>query len=410
MTETDGGRNRQLYRYRAYDASGADVVGAVDATSRSEAMAQLAEKDLTPYSISLQAPRGRKWRVRKNLTNRDLARYLRQLATLLSANVTALEAFTTLSRGRADPRIAERNRKILGELRAGKRLSAAMEAHLGEMPDYVFRLAELGEATGGLGKALSDAADRMEFGEQIRSEVRTALTYPFFLLGVGAVIVSMMFLFVVPRFATMMGDDLSSAPAISQFVIGLGLGFRANWPLVLAGLVGATAGGIALLRRPEIRLAADRFMRQAPVAGDFLRASDLAAWCRTVGIAVENKAHLIDALKLGESGATSPSFRTELQRARSNVRAGRSLEEALAEADPDFDPMVLDLIRTGRSSGALGQMLLFSAGLFEKDAREKTRQLTALAEPAAIVSIALVVAAVVISIVLAMTSLYNVEY
>ncbi|MDZ7628384.1 MAG: type II secretion system F family protein [Parvularculaceae bacterium] len=403
-------RATRAFRYRAFDGSGATVSGAIEAADRADAFAKLTEKDLSPFALDGVAPRRGLRDMRRTLRSKDLARYLRQLATLLSANVTAFEAFTTLGRGRAEPLIAKRNQKILSELRSGKRLSAAMAQHLPELPPYVFRLAELGEATGSLGKALSDAADRMDYGEQVRSDIRTALTYPAFLLVIGSVIVAMMFMFVVPRFATLMGDDLSRAPLISRIVIETGLGFQKSWPLVLAALAGLVLAIGTALRRPDLRAVIDRTLHTAPLIGPFLKVSDLAGWCRTVGIAVANKAQLVDALRLAETGVRSFVFRGQLERARTLVRGGRALEEALLEADPDFDPMVLDLIRTGRNSGALGDMLLFSAGLFEKEARERTRQLTTLAEPAAVIGVALVVAVVVISIVLAMTSLYDLQF
>jgi general secretion pathway protein F len=400
---------RATYRYRALDAQGGELTGALEADNEKDAFDKLAAKDLSPFEITPMRARRRGLLVRAALTRADLSRYLRQLATLLSANVTALDALTTLSRGRSNPLIAARNQKILFELRGGKRLSAALETHLGELPGYVFRLAELGEATGSIAKALTDAADRMAYEDQVNADIRAAMTYPMFLLSIGGGIVALMFLFVVPRFATLMGDDLSKAPWISQVVINTGLGFRANWPLVLMGVAAGAGALVFASRKPQWREAADGALRSLPLVGAFLHTADLASWCRTVAIAVINKAQLVDALRLAEDGARSARFRRQLTRARALVRAGRSLDEALLEADPDFDPMVLDLIRTGRSAGALGEMLAFSAGLFEKDAREKTKQLTTLAEPVAIVAIAVIVAVIVISIVLAMTSLYELE-
>jgi len=98
---------------------------------------------------------------------RDMARYVRQMATLLSAGVTLLEALGSLSRSNAHPRLAEASKAIRKDLRAGARLSSAMGTHLPQLPRYVPRLAELGEATGQSAKALTDAADRMEYEDEM---------------------------------------------------------------------------------------------------------------------------------------------------------------------------------------------------------------------------------------------------
>ncbi|MEO0850614.1 MAG: type II secretion system F family protein, partial [Pseudomonadota bacterium] len=108
-------------------------------------------------------------------------------------------------------------------------------------------------------------------------------------------------------------------------------------------------------------------------------------------------------------GTRSPRFARNLSLVRRAVRAGRPLDEALYEAQQDIEPVLIDLIRTGRNAGALGEMMTFAADIFEKEARERAKKLTALTEPFAILMISLVVGTIVISIVMAMTSLYDIN-
>ena len=124
--------------------------------------------------------------------------------------------------------LAERTAALRGICGAGRALSTALEDHLPELPDYVMRLTELGEATGSLSKALTDAADRMEYEQAMRAEIRSALTYPAFLASVGGGIVLLMFFFVVPRFANLLGENIDKAPWISRVVISTGSGCKAT--------------------------------------------------------------------------------------------------------------------------------------------------------------------------------------
>ncbi len=400
------------YTYRALDPEGGDVSGAVQAADEKDAYAKLAARGLSPYEFRAKSDDfdlGRYLRSR-NIAGKDLSRYLRQFATLLTANVTIIEALTTMARSRAHPLLAERTRAMIAELRAGKKLSESFEKNLPEFPAYVFRLADLGEATGSLAKALSDAADRMEYELAVEADVRSALTYPTFLFFFGGLIVVAMFTFVVPRFATLLGDQLSEAPAISRATIGFGLWMQENAVLALAGAGLIATGLVATFRNRRVQDWLRVTLEKLPVVGPLLTKTDLGGWCRTVGVALLNKAQLVDALVLGENGARSPSLRRGLEQVRKQVRAGRPLEEALGDAAPDFDDIVLDLIRTGRNAGALGDMLVFAAKLYEDEAKERTKRLTALAEPMAISGIAVIVGAIVISIVLAMTSLYTLDF
>ncbi len=398
------------FRFKALDQQGNDVSGVIAAGDKKRAFELLNQRGLSPYDVALsETASGLANLRRRAVTRKDLARYVRQLATLLSANVTVLDALTTLGQSGAHRLLAQRTQTIKRDLRAGKTLSDALEEHIRELPQYVFRLAELGEATGSLAKALSDAADRMEYENAMRAEVRSSLTYPTFLATVGGGIVVLMFVFVVPRFASLLGGNIDQAPWISRQVIGLGVWMQANWFLVAIMIAGAIAGVIAAFRNAALGEAVRSQLSNAPLVGAFLRQAEISAWARTVGVALNNKARLVDALRLGEAGARSSAFRRNLEMVRRNVRAGRPLDEALQEAQQDIDPIVVDLIRTGRSSGTLGEMMTFAADIFEKDARERARRLTALTEPIAILVIAGIVGLIVISIVMAMTSLYQFE-
>ena len=398
------------FKYKALDRQGNEVAGVVAAGDKKRAFEILNERGLSPFDVSLSGggaglPKLR----RRKPTKKDLSRHVRQLATLLKANVSVLDALNTLSQSGAHEVLAKRSQAIKRDLRAGRDLSDALEKHIPELPEYVFRLAELGEATGALSKSLNDAADRMEYEVEMQEEVRSALTYPTFLAIVGGGIVALMFVFVVPRFAALLGDNIDQAPWLSRQVIGFGLWMQTNWWLALIVAGAAVAGGVAGQRNPKFRENVRRQLLRLPLLGAFLRQAEIGAWARTVGVALNNKARLVDALRLGEAGAGPGVFRRNLEAVRRDVRAGRPMEDALSEAQRDVDPMIIDLIRTGRSSGTLGEMLTFAADIFEKDARERAKRLTALTEPIAILVIAAVVGLIVISIVMAMTSLYQFE-
>lgn len=396
------------FKYKALDRQGNEVAGVIAAGDKKRAFELLSQRGLSPFDVSPSgAASGLPKFRRRSLTKKDLSRYIRQLATLLKANISVLDALTTLSQSGAHEVLAKRAQTVKRDLRAGRNLSDALEKHIPELPDYVFRLAELGEATGALSKSLNDAADRMEYEVAMQAEIRSALTYPTFLASVGGGIVVLMFVFVVPRFAALLGDNIAQAPWLSRQVIGFGVWMQTNWWLALIVAAGAIGAIIAAQRNAKIREGVQTQLSRAPLVGPFLRQAEIGSWARTVGIALNNKARLVDALRLGEAGARLGVFRRNLEAVRRDVRAGRPMEDALQEAQRDVDPMIIDLIRTGRSSGTLGEMMTFAADIFEKDARERAKRLTALTEPIAILIIASIVGLIVISIVMAMTSLYQ---
>lgn len=397
------------FRYRALDSSGARIGGVIDASSPDAAFESLEANGFSPIDIRPDRPRLRGLlEARRNKPQRKhMTAYIRQLATLLVSGVPLLAAFDTLSRSAEQGVLATRSADIRQRLRAGERLSAALTAALPELPAYVARFAELGELTGQTPAALKDAADRMHDEQKTREELRSALTYPSFLAVAGLFIVLLMMLFVVPRFADFIGDG-ADVPAITRGVIATAVFMRENMALLVPGAGVAIGGLILAFRHDQFRERWMRLSQSLPVLGKVLHQRDIAAWARTTGLALRHGAGMLDALALGEQSVRSPALKDRLRSARKAVRAGRSLDDALSSVGRIEDPMLIDLLRTGRNAGTIPEMLLFLATRYEEDLKEQMRRLTALAEPATILLIAGFVAFIVISIVLAMTSVYEV--
>ncbi|WP_300540882.1 type II secretion system F family protein [Maricaulis sp.] len=393
------------FAYKGLKKDGAPVEGRISATDQPGAISQLRAQGILAYEVRAVDGEGRRFD-RRRARPKDRHRFIRQLATLLRAGSPLLASFDSLLEEEPCRELNEQMRAIRSDLRGGGRLSQALTRHMPELPDYAPRLVELGEATGSLDARLNEVAAQMERDLASVEEVRNALAYPAFLAvaGVGAVI--FIFMFVVPRFSALMDNAQAEIPAISRIVLGIGQFFNANMPLVLGGAVVLIILAVQVWRTPAMRRAATAIAFRTPVLGRFLEASDTARWARVTGTALSAGAGLIDALALAERGVLSPRRREGLEQVRRAVRSGEMLEVAL-RAHTTTDAMTLNLVRTGRLSGALAEMLIFVAEAGEQDARNLAKRLTSMAEPLAIAFIASIIGLIVISLVLAMSSLYS---
>jgi len=393
-----------VYKFKALNPQGNHVEGQQVADSQGAAFERLRARGLHPVSIS-EVER-RRVRIGKRKPNRKhLLRVVRQMATLLGAGVPLLETVENLRRGQDAGEMSQRFSALLQKLRQGQRLSDGLRENFTELPDYVFSLVALGESTGQLAKTLSDAADRMDADEALSEELRSALSYPIVLACVGGVIVFGMFLFVIPRFGALVDRSGADIPVISRLVIDSGVWLRANWFLFLAGAGGAIFGLLTLVRANGANIR--RLAARLPAFGGVLRKVDFENWSRTLGVALANGAQLLPALDLASQTVKSKTFSSQLEGVRRDVRTGVHLDEAFQANVPYSDAMLLDLMATGRKSGALDQMLILAANSYRAEIGTLTKRLTAIAEPVAILLISMVVGALVVSIVLAMTSLYD---
>lgn len=392
------------FRYKGFRADGGEVEGRISAANEADAVSQLSARRVTPFELTPDAV-ARRYE-RRRARPEDRSRFLRQLSMLARAGAPLLSCFDSLIEDEPCREIAEQTRLVRADLRGGSRLSAALTRRMPDLPDYAPRLVELGEATGSLPERLTEISTQMEADLAAGAEIRNALAYPAFLAIAGTAAVFFIFIVVVPRFSALLAESRGEIPAISRIVLTVGEFAGANVISLFAGLVVLLLIANRLLAAPGTRRQLTAFAFQMPVLGGFLSAADTARWARVTGTALTAGAGLIDALALAERGVRSPRRKAGLAEVRRAVRAGAMLEQAL-RAHTDIDTMTVNLVRTGRISGDLPGMLLFVAETGDAKARNMSKRLTALAEPLAVAFLAGIIGLVVVSLVLAMSSLYD---
>lgn len=211
---------------------------------------------------------------------------------------------------------------------------------------------------------------------------------------------------VVPRFAAMLGDGRANLTGLADFVIGAGELFRANAPVVLIALAGASAALVTALSSRDGK----RFLYDAALATPVLRtvlaARERATWARIMAFSLGNGVAILDACALAAGALPDGRFRRGLDGAARGLRAGKAIDETFGETGA-FSTLDLGLMRAGQRSGALALMMGFIADRHENNLRDAIKRATALVEPMAIGAVALVIGIVAVGLVTAMTSIYD---
>ncbi len=393
------------YYYRGISDDGISLTGTLIAENEYAALQTLNERGIRPVALRLEKKRELRKRNTK-IKRRDILQYLRQLSVLLSAGMPLLDTLVNLSRNNSTI-LDERTSLIASDLRTGKKFSDALAARIPELPSYVPSMIVLGEHTGNLPGVLSDAADRLDYELKLTREIQSALTYPAVLACVGGVVIFILFAFVIPRFSDLIDQNAANVPAYSRMVIASGVWLNKN----LLAVVIAVPAAIAIL--PVLSRwrgwSTSSFIETLPYFSQLLNYSRLATWSRTMAIGLDNGAEMLTALRLAEEATQSDSLRAQFKIMTRDVRSGQPLEIAYQNNVAMSDSSVVDLIETGRRSGQLSQMLLIISDQYEEKVRTANQRITSIAEPLAIVFLSVIVGALVLAIVLAMTSLYAID-
>jgi len=395
------------FRYEAVKKDGALMKGEIDAASEQEAYRLLQSQDLMPVKLVGAVAAGGgldKVLLTSRASVRDRAIIIRELATLLAAGVPLAEAVESIAEAHGQDALGSVFQAIHGQLRGGASLSVALRAAKLDVPDYVHQLVAAGELTGKLAPGLLAGANQMEYEENLRQEIRSALIYPAVLVCSGLAAVMLIFVFVVPKFAGLLKNSKAKIPDISVWVLKAGLFVKENLPWFGFGALALAAAVFVAMSNPQVRRRVLEAAVRLPIVGSWLLEAEIGRWSSMLGTLLDNRVPIVRAMELAEGSVALSSLRQKLELAVKDLRAGKKLADALA-LHRTVSPMGLNLVRVGERSGELPSMLRTLAGLYETSSRTRMKQFVTLLEPLTILLIGGAIGFIMVAVMLAITSL-----
>lgn len=383
--------------YTAYDASGKTATGVIEADDTMMATEALRHRGLYVAQVveqkaaAVKSPSGRRQRrVSASQKLKNIAMFSRQLHVLISSGTRIVDALHAVERqARPGPW-----RDVVSELRVrveeGASLSDAMQNHQ-DYFDPVYRsLIAAGESSGHLTEMFDRLAVFKQKQLRVRNSVMGALLYPCMLVSLGSIIFILLLLFVVPRFSTLfttMGVPLPSSTAV---LLQISAGFRHFWWLIALAAGGAVFGLRHYLRTPKGRRLRAVLAVRAPYIGHVVRSLSSARIISLLGVLMEAKIPVLDALRLVRNTAGNTLYEELIMQAEEYVSRGEPMSQAFADT-PLLSPSIYEAIRSGEHSGEIDRLLLNVSGFLEEENDVMVRSLTSIIEPVILVGMGILV-------------------
>ena len=405
MTLVDAAAGR-AFRYDAVAANGRAVRDVVRAADEATALRRLAAEGLTVTRIVPADDEGRAAQNR-GLKASERLLVMRQLALMLDAGVSLLESLETIATGIAAAGGRRQFEAVMASLKQGQSFGEALEAHAPGFPFYVYALARVGEASGRLGQIMRAAADQMEHEDRLRRDVVNALTYPAFLGCAGLAAVTFIFVEIVPRFSAIVAGNTARMPFMSRAVLGVGGFVSAHFAVIAIAFAALVALAGALLTRPDMKPRLYAAARRAPLVGRLVRLREVAVWARLTAFGLANGLDLLQVAALTRRATPQGPLRSGLESFETDLKAGVTVDAALGR-HTGLEPIDLSLLRAGQKSGTLPEMFGFLADRYDGELRDAVKRMTALLEPLAVGMIAIMVGVIALSLVTALSSIYDV--
>jgi general secretion pathway protein F len=405
------------FQYRATDFQGKIVEGSMEASEERSVVERLREKGLIPLRIgagSTTAPRAAKAITlpsfgRKSVKTSELLIFTRELATLLGAGMPLDRSLTTLTQLAQTPKLKRVTSEVLEAVRGGTALAEALSQHPKVFPPLYVNMVKAGEIGGVLDQVLQRLVEYLASAEELRDEVVSALTYPLILAGVGGVSVAILLIFVLPKFATMFADLGQALPLSTRMMLSISDACTSPWSLIGVPLFVGALYGLYRYVSTNQRLAFDAFKLRVPLLGNLLRLTEVARFSRTLGVLLRSGVPMLQALDIVRAVAGNQVIAQALSEVQVGVREGAGMAGPLGRSGA-FPQLALQMIAVGEDTGKLDEMLLTTADFFDRGVRNDVKRLTRLLEPAMILIMGLVVGFMVISMLMAVFSINDVDF
>lgn len=404
-----------FYQYKAVTPTGEVQEGVLEAASHPGVVARIQEMGLIPIRAeeasatraSVAATGAKPFWERKTISQNDIAVVTRELATLLKAGLPLDRSIEILINLASTPRVAELLTNVRNSVRGGSSLSKALDEHKGVFSRFYVNMIRAGEAGGSLPGVLQRLAEFMERAKALRSQVTSALVYPAILFTVSLLSVAVLLIAVVPRFKPIFQQSGKALPFATQVVIFLGDALRNYWLLMLVGICALAWYAAKKLQEPEVRFALDRRMLGWPLVGDLVGKVEMTRFARTLGTLLGNGVALVSAIAIVRETMGNAWLAEAVGKVARELKEGRGLGKPMMETGR-FPLLAVHMIMVGEETGRLDEMLIQVADTYDVEVEQSIRRLLAFLEPIMILTMAVMVAAIILSMLAAMLSIYDI--
>jgi general secretion pathway protein F len=394
------------FSYRAIGRDGKSRDGVIEAAALEHASRDLRSQGLT--LLKLEAGTSNYTGVEEALEGKPPSRqnilsFTSELAVLLRAGLPLDRALKVLIDMAVQPQMLHLLNKLLKSVKGGKALSQGLIQNEQYFGNFYINMVRSAEASGQLPEVLERLVESLVNSKATRDSVVSALIYPCILLVVATLAIVGMLGFVVPQFETLFADMGEALPLMTRMVIGASEFIKSYFWLIAIVAVGLTlyVRNWAASERGKMEL--HEKLLKMPIAGGIVFEFEVSKFARTAGTLLGNGVPMLQAISIAIDTVENKVIKEALGVLPPAVKAGKRMSSALDKTGL-FTPMVIQMIAVGEESGSLDEMMLELAKVFDGHVQSSVKRALTLMEPILILSMGVMIAFIIISILMGILS------
>lgn len=402
-----------LYTYKAAGEGGKIVTGQMEVADRKMVVASLHNSELMPIHIEeerLEQRLAEYITVQfSRVSTKDIIFFTQQLAMLLRAGIVLDRSLTILQEMIEKKKLRDIVSNLQNSIHGGDSFADALAKHPKTFTKLYINMVRAGETSGALDKVIQRLGEFMDDSQKLKDEVVTAMYYPIFIFLVAIGSVTVLLMFVVPRFAGMFEDVGVTLPLSTQILLSTSYFLGSYWWTLLLGI-----GGLMLLWSYFVRTEEGRYLRDGwklkiPLLGNLTLKIEVSRFSRTLGTLISSGVPILHGIMIVKEIIGNEVIARSLLKIHGGLKEGEGISGPLKESGL-FPPLATHMIAIGEETGQLDVMLGQVADSFDVEVRTSIKRLVGLLEPFMILFMALVVGFIVISMLLAIFSINEMPF
>ena len=388
------------FTYEAQDDQQNVVSGTMQASDRNAALQTLSEK--YPLVTELKELKGKKSFLglfQRGPSAEQILAVYQQLAVATSAGVTLKQSLDTMAEDSESPRLQAVLFQMSAALSSGLTLSQAMEQHPDVFAAYQPKLVQAGEVSGKMAEILAQLALDMEGREILTSQVRSAIAYPLFVLGVAGILSAAMLGWGVPQIKGIFDTMGAVLPLPTRILVFIGMSISQMWWMWLLAIAGGVVAFQKLSKSRQVRSLLERFLLTSWPFGEVYRLLNVSLYARTLGLLYRSGLPLSQALDVLGEATSSIRMLEVINILKRRVTHGELLSSAM-RGTTFFPSMAVEMVSTGEASGSLDRMLIEIDRFYTRRCEHAIKGLTSLIEPALTVVVGILLGGVILGLAL----------
>ena len=379
------------YAYKARNPRGELMRGTLEGNDRAAVADQLMNTGMTPIEIVAAPVRAQAkgyvkgddlWSrlTEEKVSHADMQLFTRQFHSLLKAGVPIMRSLGGLQQAATNKSFAA----VLGDVRdsldSGRDLSSSMGRHPRVFSEFFVAMIRVGEVTGRMNEILPRLYAHLEFDRNMRSQVKSALRYPTFVVLAMMVAIGVVTFFVIPAFSQMYAGFKAELPILTRVLLGFSGIMVAYWPQVLGLIVVLAVVTRMFIATPGGRYAWDKAKLKIPIVGKIVMKGTMARFARSFALATRSGVPLVQALSVVSRTVDNAYIESRLEQIRRGVERGESVVRTASIAGV-FTPVVMQMIAVGEETGELPALMDEVAEMYENEVGYELKAFSSQIEP-----------------------------